>query len=462
MAKRRFLGIVVDPANVQSEGLEQVFDHLQAVETDAIGLWPWLVEPVEAGEGTRIPDLHIDGYKRLLSRPLWGRRELYVRSFLAYDPDPGLYIDSPYQPPPAAPAGLDRKIPHRMVEEAHLRGMQVHLGICPIIPSKLPSEDRPVRIDGIPVQPPYVANSACLNNAKGQHYALASIEDMLRNFPMADGLILDWVEFGAYRLEDHFTCFCEHCEREAKAAGIDWELVRRDVAALWDWLHKLTPQSIRRSVRTLENPSELVEQLTHYPGWLHFLKFKAESVVGFYKQVRRLMDGIGFQAEGLSARGWCPPWNRSSGMDYRALAGVCDAVAPKLFTFDHAAMPRWYGETLLAWNPTLSESRILDALIAWMNLPDNFEHRSLAHYAIPAPAEEHPAKLEVYQTRLEEVVDQVDGRARCYPISHSYLPASQWKRMVTLIRDCPVDGMWVNMYGYLSEDKFRILEQIWS
>jgi hypothetical protein len=215
-------------------------------------------------------------------------------------------------------------------------------------------------------------------------------------------------------------------------------------------------------MRIHDNPSELVELLTSYPGWLQFLKFKAESVVGFYKQVRQLMDDLGFEGNLLSARGWCPPWNRSSGMDYRALAEVCDAITPKLFTFDHAAMPRWYGESLMAWNPELSESQILDALIAWMNLPDNFERRSFANYHIPAPTEEHPVKLEAYQTRLDEVVDQVEGRAPCYPISHPYLPASQWKRMLTLIRDSRADGMWVNMYGYLSDDRLRILKQIWS
>ncbi len=462
MAKRKFLGIVVEPANVQSEGLLQVYDNLQAVGTDAICLWPWLLEPVEADSGSRIPDLHIDGYKRVLSRPLWGKHELYVRSYLAYDADPGLYLHSAYQPPQSAPSGLDREIPSQMIVEAHKRGIQAHLGINPLVLPNLEFKDRPVRIDGIPVQPPYVASIACLNNSKARHYALASIEDMLRHFPMAEGLILDWVEFGAYRLEDHFTCFCAHCDQKARAEGFDWDLIMRDVSALWDWLHGLTSQSIERSIRVLHNPSELVELLAYYPGWLQFLMFKVESVVGFYKRVRQLMDELGFQGDVLSARGWCSPWNRSSGMDYRALAEVCNAITPKLFTFDHAAMPRWYGQSLLAWNPELSESQILDALIAWMNLPDNIEHRSFAEYDIPAPTVEHPAKLEAYQTRLDEIVDQVDGKVPCYPISHSYMPEFQWKRMVTLIRDSRVDGMWVNMYGYLSDQKFSVLKQLWT
>lgn len=462
MAKKKFLGIVVEPANVQSEGLDQVYGNLQSVETDAICLWPWLLEPAEDGGGNRIPDLHMDGWKRLLSRPLWGKGELTVRSYLAYDPDPRLYSDSPYQPPPAAPAGLDREIPHRMIEEAHMRGMQTHIGINPLLPPDLHDDDLPVRIDGIPSQPPFVSRIACLNNDRVRHYALAAVEDLLRHYPNADGLVLDWVEFGAYRLKDHFTCFCDYCEREAQAAGIDWELIKREVSVLWDWLHRLKPQSLESSISLLDNPSGLEILLTNYPGWTQFLKFKAECVVAFYQRVRQRMDSLGLQETILSARGWCPPWNRSSGMDYRALAGVCDAITPKLFTFDHAAMPRWYGETIQGWNPELSESQILDALIVWMNLPDNIERRSFANYHIPAPADEHPTRLEAYQDRLDEVIDQVNGKALCYPISHSYLPESQWKRMLTLIRDSRVDGMWINMYGYLSDDKLSILKQIWS
>ena len=31
-----------------------------------------------------------------------------------------------------------------------------------------------------------------------------------------------------------------------------------------------------------------------------------------------------------------------------------------------------------------------------------------------------------------------------------------------LIRDSRVDGMWVHMYGYLSDRKLQILKEIWS
>jgi hypothetical protein len=210
----------------------------------------------------------------------------------------------------------------------------------------------------------------------------------------------------------------------------------------------------------LYNPSELIELLTHHPGWLYLLQFKARTVVGFYRKVRQLLDAMGLERVGLSARGWPPPWNRSTGMDYRVLSESCSVIAPKLFTFDYSALPRWYGQTLLAWNPHLAESELLAALVDWMHLPDHLERRSFAHYHIPSPAELHPARLEAYRRRLDEVVDQVRGRARCCPVAHAYLPEPQWKRMLALIRDSRVDGLWVQMYGYLSDRKLKILGQV--
>jgi hypothetical protein len=463
MEANAFLGIFVNPTYIQNEGTQQVFDNIESIGCKAICFPPRVARLAEAGKGVRVPPLHTDGYERLLGRPVWGRRELYLEYFLAYEPDLSLYEGGPYQPAARRiPRGVDQEVPSVMISEAKMRGMQVHILIHPFLPPNVQADDQPMRVDGSVPQPPQVALSACLNNPAARAYGLALVEDTMQHYPKVDGLFTDWVEYGAYRLEDHFTCFCPHCERKGQEQGFDWPAIRRDVAALWDWLHSLTPRELERSRRLLRNPSELLELLTHYPGWLGLLRFKAQSVLDFYGQVRQLLDKLGFEQTTISARGWPPPWNRSSGMDYRALAGVCGAVTPKLFTFDYSALPRWYGETLLAWNPDLSESAILDALVEWMNLPDDFERRSFANYHIPAPAELHPARIEVYQTRLDEVVDQVGGNAYCYPFAHAYLPERQWKRMVAMIRDSRVDGMWVQMYGYLSDRKLEILKEMWT
>lgn len=462
MTGNAFLGIIVTPANVQSEGLEPVMDNLTRLGATALGLDPWLLQPAAPGSGARMPDLHIDGYERLLGRPLWGKRELYVTSHLVYEPDHVLYDATAYAPPAAAPPDLDRTVPQKMIAAAHARGMEAHMGIAPFLPPAVRDADRPVRVDGQPVQPPLVADSACLNSPDARAYALAFITDTVGHYPDVDGLILDWAEFGAYRLQDHFTCFCARCAARARELGYKWDEIHRDVSALWEALHRLTPRKLARARRLLANPTELVALLAAYPGWLAFFRFKAACVACFYRDVRRRLGEAGRGAITLSARGWVSPWNLSSGTDYRQLAAICDAVLPKLFTFDHAVVPRWMGQTLLQWNPALGESALLDTITAWLNLPDDVAGRSFADYHIPAPEERHPVRMTAYRPRLDETVAQVDGKARCYPITHPYLPDAQWKRMVAVVRDSGVDGMWVNFYSYLTESKMEALRQLWQ
>jgi hypothetical protein len=465
MRKKRFLGIFVHPLYVQNEGVQQVFDNLEAVGATAISISPLVARPAAAGKGRRFPDLGKDGYDRVLARPVWGKKELDLEFFLVYQPNLSLYEGGAYRPQTKPiPHDVDRDVHRVMMAEAKKRGMQVHIQVHPLLPPNLLEHDQPVYLDGsIPQPPQYVfAPYACPNNPSATIYGLALVEDTIQHFPNIDGLFTDFVEFGAYGLDDHFACFCQHCERRAGEQGYEWDLIKRDVTALWTWLHSLTPRKLARSRRLLCNPGELLELLTHYPGWLQFLRFKARSVVGFYRQVRQLLDKLGAKGVALCARGWPPPWNRSSGMDYRALAGICTAVTPKLFTFAYSALPRWYGQTLAAWNPELSESEILDALVEWMNLPDDIKERSFDDYGIPAPTQLQPAKVEVYRSRLDEVVDQVNGRACCYPFAHAYLPEPQWKRLIEMIRDSRVDGMWVQMYGYLSDRKLEILRDTWE
>jgi len=460
MRADRFLGIFVNPVYVQNEGMQAVFDNLESVSAKAICIPPFVGHPDDSGE--RFPDLHVDGYERVVARPVWGKREIRLKRFAGYEPNLALYREGPYRPSAQpAPPDVDTGIPQLMVAEAKKRGIEVHIFCQPFLPPNIRREDQPVRIDGSTPQSPQVALSACLNAPAARAYALALVQDVAQHFSDMDGLMPDWVEYGAYSLEDHFTCFCGNCERRAREAGFDWESMKGAATALWNWLHSLTPRELEHSRRLMCNPSEVLDILARYPGWIQLLKFKAQTVTGFYCEVRQLLDQAGLDGVVLSARGWPPPWNRSSGMDYHALSEVCDSVTPKLFTFDYSVLPRWYGQTLLDWNPDLAESEILDALVDWMNLPDDLEQRSFAHYHIPSPDELHPAKLQSYRIRLDEVVDQVAGRAFCYPFAHAYLPETQWKRMIALIRDSRVDGMWVQMYGYLSDRKLQILRDVW-
>ena len=462
---RRFLGVFVPTVYLQDEGIERVLDGLIAAGTRAIAIEPTIGRETAGSVGSRFPDLHVDGFERILDRPLWGHRELRLETFSAYRPNLDRYPSGPYRPtyrPSPSSEVATPDVVQGTIEEAHRRGLQVHLALHPFVIPDVRTQDLPITISGDAGSGRRVAQTACLNSPAARAYGLGLVRDVVAAFPQVDGLFLDWAEFGAYALDDLFSCFCTDCEHAALASSIRWDDVVRDVRATWDWSHRLTSHELRLLRRRMRRAGDVVAALAEAPGWLEFIRFKARSVVRFYGDVRTALDQDGHSRVSLTARGWPPPWNLVSGMDYRSLARICEAVAPKLFTFDFAALPRWYGTALKRWNPGLDEAEILDALVEVMALPDAFAERTFPRYQIPAPDELHPTDPIEYVDRIQEVFDQVGGHAACYPIVHAYLPEPQWKRMVAIARDGPADGIWVQMYGYLSDRKLEILRDVWA
>jgi hypothetical protein len=460
----KFLGIVLSPAAVQSEGLDPVLDRIAATGAHAISSMWSMSRPCAPGQGERQPPLDIDGYDRILDRPLFGQRELWLESFRTHPYDASLFEGTPYRPGGRmAPPEVDRDLPDRILEAAHARGMQSWMQVSPTIVPGLRAEDQPQRVDGsLPDLGRRVARQGCLNNPDVRAYGLGLVRDAVRHHPAADGLFLDWAEYTTYALEDHLSCFCPHCEERALAEGLDWAHMRQDVLHTWQRLQALSCGDLTRIQRLARRPSELVDLLLAYPGWYDLLRFKARTVVGYYAAVRQAMDLEGARQMALGANGWCPPFNLSSGMDYGAVAGVCQALRVKLFTFHWSVLPRWYGQTLLRWNPTLSEEHILDALVDALELPDRNSPRSFAQYHIPTPDEPHPTLPEAWRIKTDAVADQVAGRAPFYAYAHSYRPLEQWKRTISVLRDSRADGMWVQRYGYLSDAKLEALRVLWA
>lgn len=455
----KFLGILVTPDDVQNEGLEPVFSNIERTGADAICITPWVSRPTQPGLGNRLPDLRIDGYQRQLDRPLFGKKVIYLESGLTYISNAACYASGFYPPPSPAPGDeLELHLPQKMIAAAHDRGMAVHMEVCPFLPPGLREQDQPVRIDGQHPAPPQVANKACLNSPDAQAFALAFIEDTLAHYPELDGIVMDWVEFSAYSLIDHFSCFCGHCRDKADVFGLDWECMARDVRATWDKFHHLSPDDLRSAI---EHPG-IMDWLEDHSGWRQLIQLKSFSVVDFYRKVRNLLDQWGYAHVSLTARGWPTPFNLTSGADYEALADVCTVLAPKIFTFDHTCIPRWYGTKILSWNPGLSEGLVLDALIAWLDLPDDLPVRELVDYRMPPPAGRHPIRDECYRKRIHETVQNVKDRAMCIPFVHAYRNEEQWRDILTIIHDSLAEGMWVQMYGYLSDKKIEILSTLWN
>jgi len=103
----QFLGVTLMPEYIQNEGVDGVLDRLRASGVTAVATSPYVMEPADEKTGSREPpDDSGAGNVRLLDRPLWGKRELFVRTAPSYAPDKKLYQGLTYQP--ADPAALTR------------------------------------------------------------------------------------------------------------------------------------------------------------------------------------------------------------------------------------------------------------------------------------------------------------------------------------------------------------------
>lgn len=475
---RRQLGVVLTPAEVQDEGLDRVLDTIVQAGATAISPTLGVYAPAPPGEGSREPPLDVSGEARLLDRPLWGRRELWMRGYTPHPPDPSIWRDVPYPPSPLAPPELRPDVVRAILDGARARGLAVEIQVSPYTLPGAPggqtfggghgtgvAADRPRRVDGS-IGERIVAGHGCLNNPRVRALGRARLREAILHYPDMDGIFLDWTEYTCYFLEDCFTCFCEHCEAAAAAHGYDWARIRQDTQALWDRLHRLTPADVARASDAAGWPYVLADERVAFPGVNDLLRFKADSVRDAAAELRRTMDEAGASGVALGLNGFAPPWSHVTGMDYASVHQVVQATRCKLFTFHWPMIVCWWSESLLAWNPGLDEQPVLRAVQAALDLPPPLdEHRNtLAEYGMPRPDEPHPIALEVLTRKINQAV-RLAGAAgqaeNCLAYVHSYRPAAEFGRVLEAVLASEATGCWVQRYGYLSDEKLAIMRDVW-
>ncbi len=107
----KLLGVTVLPEYIQSEGVDGVLDNLVRIGANAVATSPYLMEEADKETGNREPPADAGaGAVRLLDRPLFGKREVWVTTAPSFTPDKSLYRGLRYQP--AAPTALTRRQGH--------------------------------------------------------------------------------------------------------------------------------------------------------------------------------------------------------------------------------------------------------------------------------------------------------------------------------------------------------------
>ena len=93
---------------------------------------------------------------------------------------------------------------------------------------------------------------------------------------------------------------------------------------------------------------------------------------------------------------------------------------------------------------------------------DEIEDR-LDCYRYPEPHEEHPIPVATQQRKLREVRDQLSGNSTSLvPLVHGYGPPDDFARRFRVIAEADVEGVWINRYGYLGDEKLDTIEQVWK
>lgn len=454
----REIGITVLPEFFQNEGVEGVLDNLARAGATAIATSPYVMAPEAEGRGSREPPIDGGAGKvRLLDRPLWGRRELWVRTAPSFAPDRALYEGLRYRP--AEPDDLTAKEGEtvaRAVRAAKARGLTVHLQVQAAIPPGYrvqfggpAEEDRPRLPDGSSPTG-RVDNNGSLASPHILAYTQALLRDLARAYPDIDAIRIDWPEYPPYSLESLFFDFSDHALSAMRDLGFDPERARRDVG----WLRREGLPALLAA-----DPGDgyaLVRALAARPGVLDWLRAKAAIVTRF---VAACADTLREETGGriaLFPQAFPPPWSLVSGFDYRAVGALgVPGIGVKLYTMHWPMMLRAYGDALRAAYPDLPEPG--PALARLFDTADG-HGAPLAEVRYPEPDEPHPVGLEAQKRKIRAA--QAESGVPVHAFAHGYGPVEDVARRAQAAFEAAGGRLWMNRYGYLSDRKLDAIGRI--
>lgn len=469
MSQNRFLGITVFPEYIQTEGIEGVLANLKRMGATAVTTSPYVMEQVDADTGHREPpDDAGAGHVRLLDRPLWGERSLFVRTAPAFIPDTNLYKGLRYQPPPTTPLTSSQgPLMQDFVVAARAQGLQVFLQVQAAIPPGYrvqfggPTEDDQPRLPDGRIPPKRLANNGSLASPHIVAYLQALLRDLCQAYPEVDGFRLDWPEYPPYFLDDVFLDFGIHAYDAAQRLGLDWEGMQVGADKLYQLLHGgLTDDHLTRWLTPAIERYILAATCRDQPWLGDWLRLKAFLVDELLTGARLALRAAGAEAKQLMPHAFPPPFSLVSGMNYSFVAPTCTAFCVKLYTMHWPVMLRSYGDVLLQNNPGLSESLLVRTLVQWFDIADDQGLPRLADYHYPGPEEAHPVGP-VAQARKLAMAQREAGDVPVYALAHGYGPADDFRNRLRVAWEGS-RGVWINRYGYLSDEKLDIIHQVCS
>lgn len=468
MTKEQTIGVTVMPEYVQCEGIDAVLDNLvNKAAVTAITTSPYVMAEADEQTGGREPPIDAGaGSVRLLDRPLWGKRELWVKTAPSFAPNKSLYEGLRYQP--AEPNELTAEKGHIVadfLDAAKSRGLKVYFQVMAAIPPGYrvqfggPTDDDKPRLPDGRMATRRVSNNASLASPHIINYHHTMIRDLIRAYPQLDGIRFDWPEYPPYLLDPIFFDFSDHAKAAAEQLGFDFAAMKRDAGDLYKKLHgNLTDADLQPWADHDGGRYGLVRFLSDHPGIGETLRFKAVLSQRLLTGYRKTMNEAGGEKMEMVPNAFPPPWSLASGFDFSRNAEHSSSVCVKLYGMHWAMMLRFYGEQLLEANPGLSEPLLARALVGLLDMADDEGHASLDDYHYPEPHEPHPIGPKAQIRKIAQA--QADaGDCPIHVLAHSYGPADDFAHRIGIACQATSHGVWVNRYGYLSDEKLVALGQ---
>jgi hypothetical protein len=143
----------------------------------------------------------------------------------------------------------------------------------------------------------------CWNNPEVRKYSLAVTEDITRRYEissiMADKIPQAVLELNVFsgRVDPLVRtlgsiCFCEHCIKEAKKAGIDLEEVRKRAIEIADHSRRIPPHIVNALHDELKGDHEVPLFFLEEPIFYEVMKWRIETTVSFLKELKEKIRSI--------------------------------------------------------------------------------------------------------------------------------------------------------------------------
>lgn len=472
------LGITVLPEYFQVEGASQVLANCVDIgHANAITTSPYVMRQVknnEFGLGQREPPIDAGaGGVRLLDRPLWGKRELYVETAPAFSPSKTLYRGLKYQPPSETALTKDQQHHiHEALELSNKKKVLTYMQVQAAIPpgyrvqfSVSDPNDQPLMPNLRQVQDRVAANaSLACRDVLDYHCAL--VVDLCNQYPSLTGIRVDWPEYPPYRLDSVFLDFSLAVETYCHDRdGLSYSAIRQNIATFYDDLHgrnkPVITDSLLQNILDATNPWEmLADRFSHY-GILEWLQLKKDIVFNYISKLREALDSHGHQDKQLVPHAFPPPFNIMSGLDFDRIAPLADHIAVKLYTMHWAMIARFYLDQLFECNPQVDESLLVGAIFKLLQISDDRAPAKISAVRYPSPSEPHFPSERVQYEKIE-FAQKSAGETPIAALVHGYGPVEDTIRRVKNSLEVSNNRIWINRYGYLSDDKIAKLGELFQ